>query len=111
MGTESLNPSPSTGESVSALNCRAVRRDAGAFAVVCADMETRDGTGWLRTRLFGPFFSDGHWRSPTLNPIAAFENGWRPRKTAACECLIRSDGSACEESVLLSPIERQIDFR
>jgi hypothetical protein len=65
-GTESSNLAPSSAESVSALRSRTLGEEPRISAAVCAALGTREVTGWLRTRPFGPFFSDRRWGSPTL---------------------------------------------
>jgi hypothetical protein len=85
-GTEGSNPAPYSGESVSALHSAAVGGESCIFAAVCAGMGTREGTSWLRTRPFWPFFSNGRWRSPTLKASSIPRTRAGHGKAAACAC-------------------------
>src|SRR6516225_3612812 len=59
-GTRSLNPSPATGESVSAVNSGAVGEKPGVFAPVCTANGTREGDELAEHLLIWPFLSEGH---------------------------------------------------
>src|SRR5215475_16158161 len=59
-GTDGSNPVPSSGESVSAVDSRAVGEKPRAFAPVCTGSGTREGDGLAVYPLIWPFLSDGH---------------------------------------------------
>jgi hypothetical protein len=105
-GTNGSNPLCSSAESVSALNPRARREEPRSFAAVRSCVGTRERDGLAANSPLFRFFSDGHWGSPTSKAI---------RKTPAdrddrgLRVLIRVISLAWEQSVLLGPVERQIE--
>jgi len=62
------------------------RRRAPHFAAVCAGHGDERRDGWLHTRPFWPFFSDGCWGSPTLKASSIPRTRAGHGKAAACAC-------------------------
>src|SRR5262249_17453430 len=100
-GTDGSNPVPSSGESVSAVNSGPVGEKPRAFAPVCTASGTRDGDELAATPSFTPFSLK---RIDAVPPRRFEASQRRPGMPA------RMRGSACEEFVLLGPVERQIEF-
>src|SRR5437660_5098102 len=109
-GTEGSNPVPSSSQSVSAVNPEAIGEKPRTLAAVCGWSGREKGRAGCEPGLLRPFSLTGIDAVPPPESSDRLQTTRGRGGAAAWGTSVRSCGLACEQFVLLRPIQRQVQF-